>query len=224
MSELPFIACLCPTYCRPELLARSIEMFDAQDYPAERRHLVILDDSPGLKVGLDDRRGPSWSRFIRTRRADSLPEKFNEIARQFAMQFKPDAFAVWEDDDEYRPWHLSAHASALERNEFSKPSRVFSDYADPPRLGEEGAAGRFHASIAFRRELFERIGGWPETKRADFDQQMLGRLRDEARGIGDPCEFYPPSYVFRWHTDHYHGQHTMQGPADEGWYDRLARR
>ncbi|MFN5798795.1 MAG: hypothetical protein ACK6D4_13620 [Planctomyces sp.] len=33
------------------------------------------------------------------------------------------------------------------------------------RLTQEDATGRFHASLAFRREIFDRIGGWPLTKR-----------------------------------------------------------
>jgi hypothetical protein len=50
----------------------------------------------------------------------------------------------------------------------------------PGRVVEEPAQGRFHGSIGFRRSLCERIGGWPETLRADFDQQMLARLKEHA--------------------------------------------
>jgi hypothetical protein len=51
---------------------------------------------------------------------------------------------------------------------------VLSSYTG--RLEQEDATGRFHASLAFRREIFDRIGGWPLTKRGDFDQQLITRL------------------------------------------------
>jgi hypothetical protein len=70
----------------------------------------------------------------------------------------------------------------------------------------EDATGRFHASLAFRREAFERIGGWPLTKRGDFDQQLIARLT-AIEAPGDPCQLDSPSSIFRWgQTNAYHGQ------------------
>jgi hypothetical protein len=86
----------------------------------------------------------------------------------------------------------------------------------------EDATGRFHASLAFRREAFDRIGGWPLTKRGDFDQQLIARLT-AIEAPGDPCQLDSPSYIFRWsQTNAYHGQAFMRGPEDEGWYERVA--
>ncbi len=62
----------------------------------------------------------------------------------------------------------------MEGRLWSKPSFVLSSYTG--RLEQEDATGRFHASLAFRREIFDRIGGWPLTKRGDFDQQLIARL------------------------------------------------
>jgi hypothetical protein len=89
------------------------------------------------------------------------------------------------------------------------------------RLEQEDATGRFHARLAFRREIFDRIGGWPLTKRGDFDQQLIARLNAIERP-GDPCQFADPSYIFRrGQTNAYHGQMFMQGSEDEGWCDRV---
>jgi hypothetical protein len=86
----------------------------------------------------------------------------------------------------------------------------------------EDATGRFHASLTFRREAFERIGGWPLTKRGDFDQQLIARLT-AIEAPGDPCQLDSPSWIFRWaQTNAYHGQAFMRGPEDEGWYERVA--
>ncbi len=131
-----------------------------------------------------------------------------------------DVLVVWEDDDIYLPWHITAHVEALSDGGFSKPSRVLSLYTG--ELHEEEAVGRFHASIAFTREVFELAGGWPLTKRGDFDQTFLQRLAGVATLV-DPCRAFAPSYVFRWgSTRCYHGQGLMRGPNDVEWYERVS--
>ncbi len=57
--------------------------------------------------------------------------------------------------------------------------------------------GRFHASLAFRREAFDRIGGRPLTKRGDFDQQLIAR-RTAIEAPSDPCQLDSLSCLFRW--------------------------
>ena len=207
------IAALCPTYRRPKLLAEMLECWKAQDYPAELRRLFILDDGGTFEPQSE----PTWELHTAPERYPSLPAKYNAIVG-IANRWDPNAYVVMEDDDRYLTRYVSSHAAVLVTAEYSKPSVVLSDY--PGHIVEEPADGRFHGSIGFRRELCERIGGWPETPRADFDQQMLARLRDHATSIGDPCEVAPPQYVFRWHTGHWHGQHAMRGPEDEQWYQR----
>lgn len=88
-------------------------------------------------------------------------------------------------------------------------------------LEPEDATGCCHASLAFRRENFDRIGGWPLTKRGDVDQQLIAWL-NAIEASGDPCQFADPSHIFRWgQTNAHHGQAFMQGPEDDGWYDRV---
>ncbi|MFM7163844.1 MAG: glycosyltransferase [Planctomycetaceae bacterium] len=181
-NELPFVSCLCPTYRRPKLLENSIACFLAQDYPADRRELIVLDDAGELQ----NQTGDGWQII-------SIPRRL--------------------------PHHISTHVRAMEGRLWSKPSFVLSSYTG--RLEQEDATGRFHASLAFRREIFDRIGGWPLTRRGDFDQQLIARL-NAIEAPGDPCQFADPSYIFRWgQTNAYHGQAFMQGPEDEGWYDRV---
>jgi hypothetical protein len=67
----------------------------------------------------------------------------------------------------------------LEGRLWSKPSFVLSSYTG--RLEQEDATGRFHASLAFRREIFDRIGGWPLTKRGDFDKGRTPSPRKRRR-------------------------------------------
>ncbi len=217
-NELPMVSCLCPTYRRPKLLENSITCFLSQDYPADRRELIVLDDAGEL----ENQTGDGWQIISIQRRFRSLPEKFNALAGLA----RGEILVVWEDDDIYLPHHVSSHVTAMAGHLWSKPSKVLSDYTG--QIQEEDATGRFHASLAFTRRAFEQVGGWPLTMRADFDQQLIARLG--AVGVaGDPCELGHPAYIFRWgSTGAYHGQALMQGPDDECWYadaaSQLSRR
>lgn len=210
-NRSPFVSCLCPTYCRPELLANALACYLAQDYPADRRELIILDDAGQFQ----SQNQSGWELVSVSRRFRSLPEKFNCLAGLA----RGEVLVVWEDDDIYLPWHVSAHVAALRRTHgLSKPVRVRSHLNG--RLHEEEAAGRFHASIAMTRDALQAVQGWPMTLRSDFDQQLLARLESLGQ-VGNPLEFYPPSYIFRWEaTGAYHGQALMRRPEDEEWYAR----
>ena len=109
--------------------------FHGQDYPADRRELIILDDAGELQ---NDSCG-GWQIISIPRRFRSLPEKFNAIAGLA----KGDILVVWEDDDIYLPHHISTHVRAMEGRLWSKPSFVLSSYTG--RLEQEDATGRFHA-------------------------------------------------------------------------------
>ncbi|CAN5410849.1 hypothetical protein BH11PLA2_BH11PLA2_34680 [soil metagenome] len=217
---LPFMSCLCPTYNRPAALANAIACYLGQDWPADRSELIILDDSGQFPFVGDGVRIPGaaniWLYSV-AERFEALPEKFNWLATWSVGEI----LVVWEDDDTYLPTHLAAHANALQEpgSDWSKPGRVLSDY--PGYVVEEGSAGRFHGSLAFTAAFLRSLDGWPVSHRADFDQQLIGLLKERGRGV-DPTREQPPSYIWRWHTNHYHGQGTMSGPGDETWYQKAA--
>lgn len=219
MSDLPRVSALCPSFHRPKLLANALACWMAQDYDGPRE-LIIVDDGNDFA----DQEGPNWRLVSVADRFKSLPEKFNYAASLATG----DVLMVWEDDDVYLSTAISSHVAALQSDwsfpvgGYSKPSKVLSTY--PGHVVTEGAAGRFHASIAFTRQTFDQIGGWPLTKRADFDQQFMSLLAGAVRGeTVDPCQFAPPSYCFRYgSTGMYHGQHFMtDGPDGTEWYDRV---
>jgi cellulose synthase/poly-beta-1,6-N-acetylglucosamine synthase-like glycosyltransferase len=212
-SKQPYVSCLCPTYRRPKLLANSIACFLAQDYPADRRELIVLDDAGEL----ENQTGDGWQIISIPRRFRSLPEKFNALAGLALGEI----LVVWEDDDIYLPHHISSHVTAMEGHLWSKPSKVLSDYTGEIR--EEDATGRFHASLAMTRLAFEQVDGWPLTLRGDFDQQLLARLTAVGPSA-DPSAALGSAYVFRWgSTGMYHGQAMMRGPEDECWYEKVPK-
>lgn len=200
------IACLMPTYGRrKKLLEESIQCFASQDHPHKR--LFIYDDLGTLANTRCD--VPGVTIISTTQRAPSVGAKYNEMLRIFDLN-GVDAYAVWDDDDIYNRKHLSTHAAILQRHNWSKPSRIISAYFDPPQ--EEDASGRFHGSIALRREFAH----WIETTRATFDQEFLRQLHEVAGPPGDPCTLAPPQYVYRWQTSG--GGHCSGLMGRETWY------
>lgn len=214
----PFVTAVCPTYRHPELLASSIALWQAQDYPKHRRRLVILDDDPTYH----DQAGDCWEVFTSTERLPSLPAKYNTL-----LQLMPPAtelVLIWEDDDTYLPGYVEAHVRCLQSHDFSKPEWVYSDYemqGGRPLLEQGG--GRFHSSMGFTKDLIMRIGGWPDTKRADFDQQLIHALDSNCNSRGSPWDQNHIQYCYGWHTGAAHCQSTMRAPEDDTWYERGAQ-
>jgi hypothetical protein len=223
------ILCVCPVYGHPpHLIETAIECFNRQTYPLANRRLVILDDLGTLQE-IKPIKFNGVDIVSVGRRVESLPLKYN-LMTELGQAGWDYAIAVWEVDDIYLPDYLTQHAISLEKNGWSHPREVWSTYTGYPV--KEGASGRFHAALAFRRDALRDIGGWPETKRADFDQQLIGKLRQSFKqGYPDLVGSEPaypgslmrsnPQYIFRWaDTGVPHGQGTMRSPDDETWYDR----
>ena len=206
----PFISCICPTYKRPRLLQNALACFLAQDYPEDRRELIICDDA----AQYDSQEGPDWKLQSTDLRYPGLPHKYNAMI----AQARGDVIAIWEDDDIFLPWHLSdvAKTAGRQSSGFYVSKKVWSTYKEPfGNAHIEAAAGLFHSSWRFTRNLFEQVGGYPENSELSFDQQFGALLRDAANG----CSYYGftsrPGYVYRWGNNYWHGsQRGGEGYTD----------
>lgn len=220
---IPRLACICATYKRTDLLANALACFLAQDYPIQYRRLFILDDAEQFYTQGNEQ----WqlNTHPAAKRFPHLPAK-NHALIQIANGWRPDAYVVFEDDDVFLPWHLSQIASAItEGVGFVRPAYVYSNYALPKdgSFQREGAEGRFHSSWAFTRQLYEKVGGYPQTDRLDFDQQMNGILRDaEPQHLSRQKD--DPSYVYRWGGGPYNGSAAGDGIAFKNHWDEIGRR
>jgi len=213
------IACLCPTYGRPELLASSIAQFHAQTHPEKR--LFILDDGGQYKSFYSRFTDVTVDLLSLKDRFRSLPSKY-ETLTQMAADWKPDAVAMWDDDDIYLPHHLSSIAARLSGEyQWTAPVVVWSTYPGKPVI--EDAVGRFWASSAIKWQAFLDVGGVPMTLRADFDQMFLGNCQKKygpAVSLASSPE--DATFVFRWaDTLAPHAQHFLRSPDDTTWYDRM---
>lgn len=225
------IACLCPTYKRPECLPNAAACYVNQyihhfgKFPNVETRMFILDDANQYASEMLHRPydpGISTIAIVsQEQRYPSLPEKYQALV-ELANNWDADVYVIWEDDDVFLPWHLTnIHLAINEGAHYYRHPLVFSNYMQNRRgMITEGAAGRFHSSWAFTRDLYERVGGYmglldaPDekvpTKRLNFDQRIGRQLE-----LGDPHsiigpKFYP-SYCYRWGNSTYHG--SAQGDA-----------
>lgn len=223
-SELPKIACLCPTYKRPECLRNAVACFGWQLYPANRRVLCILDDA-GIYLnaeGMHLEEGTNVLLQSQTERFPSIPAKFNALAK---MVPDADVYAVWEDDDVYLPQHLSAIAAVwMSGAKFVGPEVFLSTYNC--RFGEfvveRTGRGRMHGAWAYDGELFREFGGYDESPRLSFDIEMRGKMLARAGRVHSPFDnAVRPSYVYRWGRAQYNG--SQVGPeAYTSFYGKLS--
>ncbi len=184
------IAVVCVTYNRPRQLGQMIRCFERQDYAD--RELVILDDAGQYEPA----EGPGWRLVSVAERFPTLGEKRNAVARLVSPE--AEALAVWDDDDLYMPWALRASAVALRRADWSRPGLVLHPLPDGS-LGQYPTGGLFHSGWAYRREAFDRAGGYPHINNGE-DQGLAGRLGQAGATVADPLPLgFLPFLVYRWH-------------------------
>jgi hypothetical protein len=204
------IAAVCVTYLRPRQLGWMIRCFLRQDYPAADRELLVLDDAGQY----EERRGDGWRLVSTDRRFPTLGEKRNAAAALVSDDVA--ALAVWDDDDLYLPWALSASVAALERAAWSRPSLVLHPQPDG-RLTQHRTGGLFHGGWAYRRNLFDAVDGYPAIDNGE-DQALGRRFTQAGASQADPAALgFAPFYVYVWSG----GSH-LSGMGPDG-YRRLGR-
>jgi len=211
--------CLCPVYNhRQELTENAVMQFLHQTYGD--KHLVIMDDRPAanrLEPMHDWKQGISV--FTSDTRFSTMGAKYNAMVKEATdAGIEWDAIAIWDDDDLYFPKHLLHHANVMliGGSKWNHPSWVFSTYGQALRTEETG--GRFWASSALTRQLYNDMGGFDECRQVSFDQQALGRMRKFGGDPGDAGNHY----VYMWElTQGDHASGHSEGYACEKWYERV---
>lgn len=213
----PRIFCLCPTYCRPEVLATSVFLFEKQTY--NNKVLYILDDA-GEFVHC---RGKDWILISFDKRFPSLPSKYNYLFNMLKEEMKDDDIvAVWEDDDLYLPRYLEAVEIALRGQEKAcKHFTLYSWYQDK-LLKENGLGNTFHSCIALKAGLLKEMGGWIETDIAAFDVKFLEAIT-HLTNLADSSKPCGIQFVYRFSGLKYHGSCFMRHPFDTFWYERVGQ-
>ena len=195
----PFFACVCLTYRRAHLLPRAIESYRRQTWPADRRTLIVLDDS-GQYRDCD---------LFRDGIFRSVPERYPTLGekRNAAIALAPPEtthLAVWDDDDVYLPWHLAAAARALRDCAWSIPAfaGILESPAGPVKYNP--TQNLYHASWCFALSAFDAVGGY-RRKDSGEDQDLRQRLWQAGYTAADPCKQFAPSFLMGWEgTESHH--------------------
>ena len=166
-----------------------IGCFERQTYVD--RELVILDDAGQY----ESTEGPGWRLVSMADRFPTLGEKRNAAARLIASDVE--ALAVWDDDDLYMPWALRASAAALRCASWSRPSLVLHPQPDGS-LRQHRTGGLFHSGWTYRRDAFDRAGGYPHKNNGE-DQGLAERFRRGGVSEADPLALgFLPFLVYPW--------------------------
>lgn len=208
MTDLPFVSCICPTYSRypdyKHLVEEAVESFLRQDYPADRRELVLLNDCPVQKLVCDI---PNVLVFNFDKRASTLGTKFNAgISLCYGEILFP-----WDDDDISLPWRLSRSVEMLGRGAYYKTTGHW--YAERGKVWVADYKGSIrHNCSAFRKSAWKQVGGYPHVS-GNQDAALDTLLRSHYTPIIDRVTQHEIFYVYRWGVSDRHLSGTSVGPC-----------
>ena len=233
MSE-PFFSVVVPTFERPRQLLGCLAALTAQDYPATRFEIIVVDDGSSASTAAEVARVVTEARGRLLRQSNRGPA----AARNYgAREARGDYLAFTDDDCIAAPDWLRRLAATIERapdhaiggrtingiagNPFSEGSQILIDYLYAYYDGRKGA---FFTSnnVALPRRMFEAIGGFDERFRMPGaeDRELFDRWRFHGHGSlydGDAVVYHYHALMLRsfWR------QHLTYGRG--AWYYRVAR-
>lgn len=159
-QRIPFVSVVCPTYNRREFLPYLLYIWQYQDYPADKRELVILDDSPTSNADLIammiDPVQPNV-RYIHSKERLVLGQKrnmLNDLA-------KGEYILCFDDDDYYPPQKISHQVAQLQAHnaQFSGTDQLYIWYSHLNKIYLTHAFGRHHAlngTFGFHRNFLKK--------------------------------------------------------------------
>jgi glycosyltransferase involved in cell wall biosynthesis len=201
---LPFVSCVCPTYGRAphylHLLEEAVESFVRQDYPLDRRELLVLNDCAAQELTCD---APGVRVLNLSVRSPSLGGKYNQGIREA----KGELLCTWEDDDISLPNRISLSVRRIGKADYFNPRAYW--YLHSGGIVHEQNTGYAHNASLFTRAAWERVGGYPQVS-GPQDAAMDGRLRALGRTVDGPLLPDESYYIYRWDVSDLH----LSGQAD----------
>ena len=198
--EAPRVSCVMVTHGRAVWVAQSIRYFDAQDWPADDRELVIVYEDEGDLPGPPPERANV--RLLRVGRGRSIGEKRNLGARDA----RGITVVQWDDDDYHGPDRLrrqvaplldgTADVTGLRGPLFFEPASWTFWRASPAlhaRMFVEDVHG---GTLAYRREVWEQLAHYPPTNLREDADFLVAAMRRGARLVRIPAG---ESYVYLRH-------------------------
>ena len=201
----PLVSCLMPTFRRyPDLgwlVEEAVESFLRQDYP--HAELIVGNDTPGQTL-----------EFTHPRvQVVNWPTRFPTLSDKLIAMIdlaRGDVLCRWDDDDISLPHRLSLSVDRLGNN---LEWRAENFWYDTGTLVESRHPANTHTFGIWRREVLDRIGGYPANHSGTEDvafNRALVQAGLPARG--DVLDHEDIFYLYRWATG---SRHISGGGGDE---------
>ncbi len=184
----PFVSAICPTFNRREFLPYLLYIWQYQDYPADKRELVILDDSPTSNADLVemmvDPAQPNV-RYIHSPERMTLGNKRNRLN----ALAKGEYIICFDDDDYYPPNKISHQVVAMQSSNalFSGSDQIYIWYSHLDKIYLTHSFGPRHAlngTFGYHRNLLK--------KHRYDDEAMLAEEEGFLKGFTTPVQQIDP--------------------------------
>jgi hypothetical protein len=146
VTATPFVSVVCPTWNRREFLPYLLYIFQYQDYPADKRELVILDDSEHSNedlIAMMVDAGLQNVRYIHSKERLALGKKRNMLNELAQGEY----IICFDDDDYYPPNKISYQVGEMQRNNalFSGCDQIYIWYSHLDKIYLTRSFGVNHA-------------------------------------------------------------------------------
>lgn len=190
MQEPPFVSCYCLTYGRPHCLEEAIESFLKQDY-AGKKELVILNDRDDQELVFDH---PEIKIINVKERITPLGKKHNECIKYCSGNL----LMCWDDDDIFLPNRIRYSVEHMRNGIFHTRSGFSEDKAREFSIFPPNAVA--HSTHLLSREVFDAVGGYPDTDHVAVDQMFMRKIYDKYGDYSQETPLQDIFYVYRWQT------------------------
>jgi glycosyltransferase involved in cell wall biosynthesis len=157
---VPFVSVICPTWNRREFLPYLLYIWQYQDYPADRRELIILDDSASSSADLiammTDPAQPNV-RYVHSETRLALGKKRNMLNAMAQGEY----ILCFDDDDYYPPDKISWQVAQMQDNRalFSGSDQIYIWYSHLDKIYITHPFGPRHAlngTFGYHRNLLKK--------------------------------------------------------------------
>lgn len=142
----PFVSVVCPTWNRRAFLPYLLYIFQYQDYPADKRELIILDDS---ETSNEDVIAMMVDPAVCTVRYVHSPERLDLGKKRNMLNemAKGEYIICFDDDDYYPPNKISMQVAAMQESNalFSGSDTIYIWYSHLDKIYQTHAFGERHA-------------------------------------------------------------------------------
>lgn len=142
----PFVSVVCPTWNRRAFLPYLLYIFQYQDYPADKRELIILDDSASSNedlIAMMVDPAVCTVRYVHSPERLDLGKKRNMLNEMAKGEY----IICFDDDDYYPPDKISMQVAAMQGNNalFSGSDTIYIWYSHLDKIYQTHSFGERHA-------------------------------------------------------------------------------